>query len=80
MVVAGQKYSDIFTWGTAEQFHTIETENERFWLFQAVKISTVQGFTIEGQIVYITADTVHISPKDNSVKTIHLADIKRIGY
>ena len=80
MIVAGQKYPDVFSWGKAEQFHTIETEGEQFWLFQAVKVTTIQGFTIKGQIAYITEDTVHINSTNSSVKIINLTDIKRISY
>ena len=80
MVVAGEKHLDKFAWGEAEQFHTVEQDDKRFWLFEDVTITTKHGYQISGEIGNITETSVHILPQHRPAQIIKFADIKDINY
>lgn len=80
MVVAGEKHLDKFGWGEAEQFHTVEHNGKRFWLFEVVTITTKYGRRTTGEIGYISKSSVDILPEHESVQTIMFADIESISY
>ena len=80
MVTAGEKRLVKMGWGDAEQFHTVEQNGNRFWLYDIVKITTKAGMYLEGEIVYITEKSVDILPDYMSAQTINFEDIETISY
>ena len=80
MVTAGEKHLDHFGWGDAEQFHTVEQDGNRFWLFNVVTITTKNYWSITGQIGYISEKSVHILPEHMPAQIIKFEDIENISY
>lgn len=80
MVVAGKKHLDKFTFGEVEQFHTVEYDGKRFWLFENVTIITKNGSHLAGEIGYISETSVHILPEYFPAVEIDFSDIEKINY
>lgn len=80
MVTAGDKYTDNFPWGKAEQFHTVEQDGKQFRLFDIVTITTNEGYRITGEIGDISEGSVDILPERQSAKKVKFDNIKNISY
>ena len=78
MVVAGEKYVDDFDAGKIEIFHTIELNGKKGRLYEEASITTLDGETIKGMIVFISQDQVDIMT-DSDAKTIALDQITDIS-
>lgn len=82
MVKAGDKYIDIFEWGSVRQYHTVEQNGNKFKLFDMVKVTTKTGKTIEGEINSINEKSMFILTNPSllkmSTKSIKYEDIENI--
>lgn len=79
MIKAGDRHVDEFPWGKAEQFHTIEVGEEKFQLFDFVRVTTKEGKDIYGQIGYISKNSVDLLPDGQPAQNITFKQIETIA-
>ncbi len=78
MIKAGEYHKDKFTWGEAEQYHSVEMEDKKFNLFDVVKVLLNDGRTICGEIGYIGENSFDILPEGEPARNISFKDVKDI--
>lgn len=78
MVKAGDYYKENLGPIEAELFHSIDYDGNVFRLSQTVKVTTKDGYSIEGEILNISEGSIVVLPVPTPAKLILFDEIEKI--